>query len=200
MSDRGQRCTPLLCRLRPQATGVDLAGIGGVTQDAADGRLIPASVTARGQDPECHQVFGDAVQALPGFEVGREDLSDCGRLASFHPHASGITGMVRMHTIARGRARPRQEQTRPLFHQPAPTHALGNQCPFVLGDRPADLQQELIVGVVAHGAVQKLDLTAAALKFFQQEHLMGVLPGQPIRRCDQHPIQGPLRHRIAQAI
>jgi hypothetical protein len=70
----------------------------------------------------------------------------------------------------------------------APAHPLGDERAFVLGHRPANLEQQLIVRVVTHGAVQKLYLTAMLFQLLQQHHLVHVVARQTIRRSDQHQV------------
>jgi hypothetical protein len=49
----------------------------------------------------------------------------------------------------------------------AATHALGNEGALILSHRAADLEQQLVVGVIATGSVEKLHLAAGPLQLFE---------------------------------
>jgi len=70
----------------------------------------------------------------------------------------------------------------------------------LLRRRIADLEQELVVRILAHGALDELHDPAAAFQFLQQEHLMDVFTGQPVRRGDEHAVETCLGDLVAQAI
>jgi hypothetical protein len=69
---------------------------------------------------------------------------------------------------------------------PATPHPVGDQDSFVLCHGAADLQQQLVVGVIAHGVFQKADLTPHFGQFVDEQHLMHIVAGQPVGRGDQH--------------
>jgi hypothetical protein len=52
------------------------------------------------------------------------------------------------------------------------------------------LQEQLIMGVVTHGTLDKLDPTAALGEFIDQEHLMHIIAGEAIRSGDQDTFKG----------
>jgi len=70
----------------------------------------------------------------------------------------------------------------------------------VLRDRPADLQQQLIVRIGAHRPVQELHLAAAGGQLLDQQHLMDVVAGQPVRRGHHDDVQLGQRRMIAQPV
>jgi hypothetical protein len=89
---------------------------------------------------------------------------------------------------------------RPIFLESPAAHALGNQGAFVFGHGPPDLEQELVMGVLAHGVLDELDDTAAAFQFLQQEDLMDIFTGEAVGRSDEHAVKARLGDLIAQAI
>ncbi len=200
MTDRMGRRTANLGRRRPEAAGVDLAGIDRVGQQAANRRRVPARPTARRHHPQRLHVPRQREQADRGFVIPGKQVLDHRRFGRLHPHPRRIAGMVRIHPIAIRRPGPRQQAPRPQLHLSSPTHPLGDQRPLVFRHRPANLQQQMVVGILAHRPVQKHDLAAPPLQFFQQYHLMDVVARQPVGVGDQHPIhlRGP--DRIPQAI
>ena len=61
--------------------------------------------------------------------------------------------------------------------------------PLVLGDRPADLQEQLVLGVVGERPVGELDPAAVALEFLQEEDLVDVVARQPVGVGDQDAVE-----------
>jgi len=69
----------------------------------------------------------------------------------------------------------RQQTAHLILLSPSSPHALGDQTPFIFGDCSTDLQQKLIVRVLAHGPIDELDLASLMFKFLHEEHLMDVV-------------------------
>jgi hypothetical protein len=87
-----------------------------------------------------------------------------------------------------------------ILLSPSPSHPLSNQASFIFGHRSTDLEQELIVRILAHGPVDKLDLAPSLFKFLHQEHLMDVVASQAIRGSDHYSIEGAAANLVTQAI
>jgi hypothetical protein len=77
-----------------------------------------------------------------------------------------------------------QQQARFQFALPPATHPLGDQRAFIFSHGSPDLQQQLIMRVLAHGTVQKLHSAAMLFQFFQHQHLMNIIARQPVRCRD----------------
>jgi hypothetical protein len=77
-----------------------------------------------------------------------------------------------------------------ILLQPSSPHAFGDQTPFILGDRSANLEQELIVWILTHGSLHELDLATSSLQFFDEQHLMHILASESIWGGDDEPIKG----------
>jgi hypothetical protein len=58
--------------------------------------------------------------------------------------------------------------------QPTPATALQDLGPFVFGDRPLDLQQQLVVRRVVDRPLAEVDLDSRLLQLLQQQHLIGI--------------------------
>jgi hypothetical protein len=82
----------------------------------------------------------------------------------------------------------------------APSHPVGDQGAFVLGHRPPDLEQELIVRILTHGSVQELNRTAALGEFLDEEYLMHIVASQAIRSRHQDQLKGGQGGAIPQPI
>jgi len=69
----------------------------------------------------------------------------------------------------------------------AAAHPVGNEGPFICSHSTADLEQQLIMGVVTHWTLQKLHLAAVLGQFFEEYHLMDIVTRSPIRGGEQKP-------------
>jgi hypothetical protein len=54
------------------------------------------------------------------------------------------------------------------------------------------LQQEVIVRVLAHGLIEKVDLASIVLEFFEEYHLMDIVASQSIGTRDPNVLNGGL--------
>jgi hypothetical protein len=81
-----------------------------------------------------------------------------------------------------------------------PAKAFLEQRAFVLGHRPLNLEEELIVGIIRERMLQKDDFTAHPAKLFEPQHLISILTGQPIRTPDGHQRNGAVWGGIAQPL
>jgi len=182
------------------AVGQRAAGIGRVPQDAAHAGHGPVRLAGRGRHPQIGQLPSEPIQGCPRLQVPVEQLRDQHRLAGLCPDCGRITGPLGIQPVAERRAGPRQQRARPQLGLPPPAHPLGDQRALVLGDRAADLQQQLVVRIVAHRPVQELHLAAMAGQLVDQQHLVDVVAGQPVRRSDQDQVQVGQRRMIPQPV
>jgi hypothetical protein len=70
----------------------------------------------------------------------------------------------------------------------------------VLGDSAADLQQQLVVGILTHGSLQELHDTPMWLEFLNQEDLVDVFAREPIWRSHHDPVKVSQRRPITQLV
>jgi ATP phosphoribosyltransferase regulatory subunit HisZ len=59
--------------------------------------------------------------------------------------------------------------------------------PFVLCDHALELGEQGILGAVTAGALEKYHVRARLRELLDQQRLVGVLTGQPVRGIDQQP-------------
>jgi hypothetical protein len=83
---------------------------------------------------------------------------------------------------------------------PATPQPIGHQGALRRRHRPPALEHALIMGVLTHGTLQKLDLTAPLGQFIEQQHVMDIVAGQPIRSRHHDPFTGGQRGTIPQAV
>jgi len=198
----------LQCRFAsPGRRWMGASTIGGTSisrraQNAAHRGDVPAQTAARGRNLPLTQGFRNPVQRRWHLRIsvpGKNLLDNLG-FDRIQPDSTGITWALRIQNVAIRRRRPRQQGPAAQFGLAPPAHPLGDQAPFVLRDGTANLQQELVVRVITHRSIQELNLTAPALHFIDQQHLMHVLARQTIRGGDQYQLKGTQCRMIAQMI
>jgi hypothetical protein len=124
-----------------------------------------------------------------GSVVPCNDLGDHRGFDGSDLQAPGIAWALGGHDIAVGGHAPGQPLAAAQLRLPATSHPVGDQGAFILGHRPPDLEQELIVGVLTHGPVQELARTASLGEFLDEEPLMHIVAGQAIRSGQQDPLE-----------
>jgi hypothetical protein len=132
---------------------------------------------------------GQTCQTGPVIQIPRKHFPEDSRFGFIPLHPGRITRSVRVDAVPIGHLRPGQQGSGLQFPLTAPPHPFRNQRALIPGDRPADLQQQLIMRVAAHGPIQELDRAADVFEFLQQHHLMHVVARQTIGCRQQHPIQ-----------
>ncbi len=182
------------------AVGHGPAGIGRVPQDAPEAGHVPPRLAHRGRHSQAGQPHGELIQGGLRLQVPAEQLRHQHRLPGLGPDRGRVPGPVRIEPVAERRPGPRQQRARPQPGMPPAPHPLGDQRPLVLGHRPADLQQQLVMRVIAHRPVQELHPAAVPGQLLDQQHLVDVVPGQPVRRRHQDSIQIGQRRVIPQPV
>jgi hypothetical protein len=81
------------------------------------------------------------------------------------------------------------------FGLPPTPHAIGDEVALILSDRTTDLEQKLIVWIITHWPLKELNMTPALGKLIDEQHLMDIVAGQPIRSGNEHALKG--GHRYA---
>ncbi len=183
-------------------TTIRSPGIRRRTEDATHRGYIPAHTTPWGWDLPVIQRFSYPIQRsrCGWISIPSENLLDHLSLDQIHADAGRIPRPFRVQDVAIGRKGPGQQQTAPHLGLSPAAHPVRNQAALILGHRTTNLQQQLVVGIVTHGPIQELDLTAIPVQFFDQQHLVHVLPCQPIRCSHQHQLNTAQGNLIAQPI
>src|SRR4051795_6595033 len=164
------------------ATIDGLTGIGRIQQHCMDRGTGPMLVPGRAWDALTKQApanggEGQALVPDPG-----EDLADDpGCILIDLVTGSASASLPRDVAIAERGAREDADSTRlgPVA-LPAPA-ALEHLGPLVLGEHTLKLQEQAVLGGVPDWAIEEDHLRAGSREFFQQEHLMRVAAGEPIR-------------------
>src|SRR4051794_12877341 len=122
-----------------------------------------------------HEAFGHPLQRLPLFQVMNKEISHHSGFCWVYPHSCHLSWSYWINSIAVGWPSPGQQTPGLILLSSSPSHAFGDQAAFILGDCSPDLEQELIMRILAHGLIHKLYLTSSLFEFFHQEHLMDVI-------------------------
>jgi hypothetical protein len=199
-SQRQQGGAAPLGGMRAEAIGKDLTEVDGIGEHASQGRGAPGPVTPGRRNAQPLQPLDQGEDRRTVVGEPSEQVTDDGGFGFVQPHPSRVAGPLGIKPVAIGRPRPGQEGSGAQLAQTTPAHALGNQSALILGHGAADLQQELVVRVAAHGPVQEHDLRPVLLQLLDQKHLMHVVARQPIWGRDQDPIQPGTRSGVTQAI
>jgi len=146
------------------------------------------------------QLVGQAIQAATLISIPGEHLGHHSGLGFVLTHAGGIARAIRIDAIAIRHPDPRQQDAGLQLAQPAAPHPLGNQAALVFGHGPTDLQQKLVVGILAHRPVEEVDLASSGRDLLEQQHLMHIVAGEPVGSGDQNAIQLPHGHAVAQPL
>ena len=168
--------------------------------DAPYGAPGPASLAGGGKHARPHEPSGDAAQGRSLLQVPGEHLAHDGRLVLLHPQTLRVTGTFRIGPVTEWHPHPRQELPGAQLRQPPAAHPLGDEGPLVFGHRSPYLQQELVVRVLAHGPLQELYPTAASLQFFEEQHLVDVLAGEPVGGGDEDHLELGHSRSVAQGV
>ena len=80
------------------------------------------------------------------------------------------------------------------------SHPIGNQGTLIFCNGSPNLQEQLVVWILADWMVQKFDPTTTFLPFFQQQHLVNIVPCQTIWRSDHYAVYFPSNHPVSQAV
>jgi hypothetical protein len=97
--------------------------------------------------------------------------------------------VVRIDPIAVWWSSPRQQLPCPILHEAPTAHPVGNQGALVFRHGPADLQQQPIVRIITHRAVEELNLNTALLQFLEQQHLVDIIASYSIRFGNQNYVK-----------
>ncbi len=98
--------------------------------------------------------------------------------------------------IAEGSARQRTDGPGLCGMTAAAPAALQDFGPLVFGNHALNLEQEIVLRGAADRAVQENNFRARAAKLIDQEHLMGVTAGKPVRSMDINALDMAASNRI----
>src|SRR3954469_8352584 len=170
-----------------------------IRQDVVDHRGrpgMPARARVRGPEVQPLEDLADGHPSIDQPAVERPDKIRFGRV-DLEPSAGTIAaGDV---AVAVGCAAADEAAGLRLL-QLAAAEALAKERALVLGDSALDLQEELVAGVVGDVVVEKRHLAAGAAKLFQDQHLIGVSTGQPIRAEHRDDVDLGIADGVAQRV
>ena len=128
------------------------------------------------------------------------EVPDDGGLGRVGRDAFRVARPVRADAVPVGRAGPGQQHAGAQLGQAPAAHALGDQRALVLGHGAPDLQQQVVVRVVAHGTVEELGGAAGVRPLLEEHHLVHVVARQAVGRGDEHAVELAAFHGVPQAV
>jgi hypothetical protein len=173
---RGQEaCSPEGCA----------SDIGRIIQHAADRGGVPTRCTSSGLTSRLAQASADLAQAHSIQTDRREDEPNDVRLLFDHLETRHSAALSSAH-VAIPEGSPSQRTDGPALcgMAAATPAALQDFGPLVFGDYALNLEQEIVLRGAADRAVEESNLRARAAKLIDEEHLMGVTAGEPVRSMD----------------
>jgi hypothetical protein len=185
---------------RMRATYVHLTGISRIGQEAAQGGRAPVFLPAGRQDPHAMQVLDQFIQSSVFLQIKVEHLSHHCCFCFIEFHLGGVPGTIRIHLVPIQWSGPGQQDSGPVLGLTPTPHPIGNQGTFVFCHGSPNLQKQLIVWVLADRTIQEFNPTAIFLPFFQQQHLMNIIPCQTIRLSDHNTVYIPRTYPVPQLI
>ena len=138
----------------------------------------------------------DPLQADPGEDLAHDPGLVVDHLEARHAAAGDFADIA----VAEGSRAKGTYRARARGVTAPASAALEDLGTLVLGDHSLDLQQQVVLGTAADRAVEKHDLHARTADLLDQEHLVGVAPGQAIRGMDVDAVDGAGRHGVAQPL
>jgi len=176
------------------------SAVGGVAQHPPDHRAVPAGLAGAGGHPGVGQPAGELGDRNAVLDVAAEQLSDHRRLVR-DDLVAGV-GVVVLAHVAVAERRPGQHVDRPLPGSVglAAAGPLEDLRPLVLGDHALELHQQRVLGRVRARSLDEHHAAARLGELLDQQRLVGVLAGQPVRGVDEHHLHRHLRHQIPQLL
>ena len=145
--------------------------VGGIPAHQAGTGAVPGF----GQ-PTADLVQADALRAHPGEDLPHDPGLAFDHLEAGHP-AADRPGDIAVAERCRAE---RAHQARARGVAAPASAALEELGTLVLGDHALDLQEQVVLGAAADGAVEEHHLHAGTAELLDQEHLVGIAPGQAV--------------------
>ena len=128
----------------------------------------PTSLAPGRCDAQLQQIFGHSHKCLMLMAVAAKHLLDHRPFRRLNLDTRGIARPIRMHPIAIGWDRPGKQDTGAQLHLPPPSHAFRHQRAFIFCHGATHWRQEVVMGIVAEGLIEKVDLASITLELFQE--------------------------------
>src|SRR3954453_6485114 len=157
---------------------------------------MPARARVRGPEVQPLEDLADGRPSIDQPAVERPDKIRIGRV-----NLEPSTGTIAAGNVAVAVGCAAADEVAGLrLLQLAAAEALAQERALVLGDSALDLQEELVAGIVGNAVVEKRHLAAGAAKLFQDQHLIGVSTGQPIRAEHRDDVDLGIADGVAQRV
>ncbi len=168
VTDWSQSGLPMLCSGDSIATNIDGSCVNRIAQDATHRGSIPAQLPCGSGNFLFKQGLGQPDQTLVFLLISLEQIRHHSSLRRFHPHTCRVTRMLGIDPIAIRRGGPGQQEYHSKLLLTTASHAFSDQAAFVFGYRATDLDQQLVMRIVARRLIEKLDLASTFFKLFHE--------------------------------
>jgi hypothetical protein len=188
LTGRMQRRTTLMRLGRTSAPHINSTRVRRVRQDAPYTGCIPKLTSSRRGNAHLMQMFGQTVKCGIFLQVIGKHLAHNRRFCFVYSDFGRIPGTFWLRLIPKGPLPPRKQDSSSIFDLTSTAHPVGNQGTFILRNRPTNLQNQLVMGILAHGTFQKFNPATVPFQFFQQQHLVNVVPSQAVWGCHRNTV------------
>jgi hypothetical protein len=117
--------------------------------------------------------------------IPSKDLADHLSFRWIHTYTTRIARTFSIQNVAIECLGPGQKLPRTQLGQPSPTHAVSDKRTLVFRHSAPDLENKLVMWIITHRSIQKLDLAPLALQLLQNQGLVDILPSQTIGCSNQ---------------
>ena len=174
--------------------------VSGIFENSPYRRSIPPRLAARARNL---LVFQPPAHLSERYSVPADPLEDLSHdLGVFeHDLVKGFAPGVpfRHIPVSIGGAAEHADESPACRVAFSATASLKDLRPFVLGDHALHLQEQVFFRTVADGPIQKDQFDATPPQLLDKQNLVGVLPGQAIRRMHVQAVKGARIGRVAQS-
>jgi hypothetical protein len=182
----------------PRPIVIVFAGVEAIGDDLVDGAGRPGFAAVARRDPLPGQPAGDRRHGELVLDQPGEDLADGDRLGLVDDAAAALSRAGDVG-VAVGSG-PGEEVAGPGGVELPAAAPLLEGGALELGEEAVDLAHQALLGVGRHRAGGEHDGAAGPLQLLDDDVLVGVVAGEPVRRKDQDRVELAAPGRIAQAL
>src|SRR5665811_2212876 len=175
-------------------------GVGGVTQHAPERGAVPAGLAGAGGHAQAAEPAGQLGDRDPAVGVAGEQVRDDRRLVRHGLVAGfGVLALADVAVAERGAGQHVDGAGLGAVGLAA-AGAFQDLGAFILGDHALELHQQRVLGAVTAWPFDEHHLGAGLGELLDQQRLVGILAGQPVRGVHQQHVHWHLADQVAQPL
>jgi hypothetical protein len=188
-------------RFDPMCTAcIHSTSVNWIGQNTSHRSGIPIFSPMGCRNPHSVQVVNQTIQGCVFLQVKCEHFPYYCCFGFIDCHLGRIPRTIRIRLVPVGWLCPGQQDPSPVFGLTTTSHPIGNQGPFIFCNGSPNLQEQLVVWILADRTIQKFNPATNFLPLFQQQHLVNIVPCQTIWRSDHNAVYFPCNHPVPQAV